>query len=78
MHQPYENLWWVEDGGHFPDVDFGGCAYSAQGSGGHYIVIVPRHELVVVRRMDTDVPGPRIGAAEMGQLLAAIVAAKSD
>jgi len=30
---------WVEDDGHFPGVDLGGGAFSAQGAGGHYIVV---------------------------------------
>jgi CubicO group peptidase (beta-lactamase class C family) len=51
----YEYLWWVEYGG----VHLAGGAtlpgmYSAQGAGGHYILIVPSLDLVIVHRFDNE------------------------
>jgi CubicO group peptidase (beta-lactamase class C family) len=51
----YGYLWWVEvNHQHFPGVDLGGGAFSARGFGGHMIVVVPKHDLVLVHRTDTD------------------------
>jgi CubicO group peptidase (beta-lactamase class C family) len=50
----YGYLWWTggRGTGLFPDVDLGPGAYAAEGHGGHYVVVVPRHHLVVVSRAD--------------------------
>ncbi len=51
----YEYLWWVEHGGVHLD---GGATlpgmYSAQGAGGHYILIVPTLDLVIVYQFDNE------------------------
>ena len=51
----YEYLWWVEYGG----VHLAGGAtlpdmYSARGAGGHYILIIPSLNLVIVYRFDNE------------------------
>jgi CubicO group peptidase (beta-lactamase class C family) len=52
----YEYLWWVDYGGvHFPEVSLPGI-YSARGSGGHYLFIIPTLDIVVVHRTDNDPP----------------------
>ena len=63
----YEYLWWVEyDGVHLPEGTLPGM-YSAQGAGGHFILIVPSLNLVIVNRFDNE---PQIRDTK-GVLLAA-------
>jgi CubicO group peptidase (beta-lactamase class C family) len=50
----YEYLWWVEYGGvHFPEVSIPGI-YSARGVGGHYLLVIPTLDLVIVHRVDNE------------------------
>jgi CubicO group peptidase (beta-lactamase class C family) len=50
----YEYLWWVEFGGVLiPEATLPGM-YSAQGAGGHYILVVPSLNLVIVHRFDNE------------------------
>jgi CubicO group peptidase (beta-lactamase class C family) len=52
----YEYLWWVEYGGkHLPEATLPGM-YSARGAGGHYVLVVPSLDLVIVHRVDNDAP----------------------
>jgi CubicO group peptidase (beta-lactamase class C family) len=52
----YEYLWWVEYGGvHFPESTLPGM-FSARGAGGHYLLVVPTLDLVIVNRVDNDPP----------------------
>jgi CubicO group peptidase (beta-lactamase class C family) len=52
----YEYLWWVEYGGvHFPEATHRGD-FSARGANGHYILVVPTLDLVIVNRTDSDPP----------------------
>jgi CubicO group peptidase (beta-lactamase class C family) len=56
-HMPvggYEYLWWVEYGGvHLGEATLPGM-YSAQGAGGHIILVVPSRNLVIVNRYDNE------------------------
>jgi CubicO group peptidase (beta-lactamase class C family) len=55
----YGYMWWVAvDGKHLPGVDVGPDVFSAQGYGGHFLVVMPRRKLVVVHRMNTEAIGP--------------------
>jgi CubicO group peptidase (beta-lactamase class C family) len=71
----YEDLWWTEAGGkHFPGVELGGGSFSARGIGGHFVVVVPARELVIVHRVDNedgqeDVVNPQ----QFGKLLSLIL-----
>jgi CubicO group peptidase (beta-lactamase class C family) len=50
----YEYLWWVEFGGvHMGEATLPGM-YSAQGAGGHYILIIPTLNMVVVNQFDNE------------------------
>jgi CubicO group peptidase (beta-lactamase class C family) len=50
----YEYLWWVEYGGvHFPEVSIPGM-FSARGAGGHYLLVIPSLNLVIVNRVDNE------------------------
>jgi CubicO group peptidase (beta-lactamase class C family) len=57
-------MWWVRQD-----------SYSARGAGGHYVVVIPRKDLVVVHRVNTDVPGNVVTSAQFGRLLDLILAA---
>jgi len=50
----YEYLWWVEYGGkHFPEATLPGM-YSARGAGGHYVLVIPSLDMVIVHRVDNE------------------------
>jgi hypothetical protein len=52
----YECLWWVEYGGvHFPEATLPGM-FSARGAGGHYVLVVPSLDLIIVHRTDNEPP----------------------
>jgi CubicO group peptidase (beta-lactamase class C family) len=73
----YGYMWWVAaDGRHFPGVSLPDGSYSARGAGGHYILVVPDYDLVVVHRVNTDGPGPRVSGQEFGELVRLILAAR--
>jgi CubicO group peptidase (beta-lactamase class C family) len=74
----YGYLWWVAaNGKHFPGVTVPDGSYSARGAGGHYILVVPAYDLVVVHRVNTDIRGRQVSAAEFGQLLKLILEART-
>lgn len=72
----YGYMWWVAVGGrHFPGVELKN-GYSARGAGGHFIVVIPDRDLVVVHRVNTDQPGPGVNSSQFGRLLRLILEAK--
>jgi len=72
----YGYLWWIEkEGRHLPGVKLPAGSYSARGAHGHYILIVPELDLVIVHRVDSDIPGREVTAAEFGKLVGLILAA---
>ena len=74
----YGYMWWVADGDvHFPQMAVPPGTYSARGAGGHYVVVVPSQDLVVVHRVDTDVAGRKVEGLAFGALLEKILAARS-
>lgn len=74
----YGYLWWVATNGkHLPNVRLPDGAYSARGAGGHYILVVPPYDLVIVHRVNTDVPGASVSADEFGNLVRLILEART-
>jgi CubicO group peptidase (beta-lactamase class C family) len=74
----YGYLWWVSvDGRHLPGVRVPDGTYSARGAGGHYILVIPAHDMVIVHRVDTDVPGRQVTGAQFGRLVTLILDARS-
>ena len=74
----YGYLWWVAPNGgpHFTSADFKGRVFSAQGFGGHYIVVVPYLDLVVVHRVNTDIQGRFVTTSQFGHLMQLILDAR--
>ncbi len=73
----YGYMWWVAvDGRHLPNVDLEDGAYSARGAGGHYILVLPSHDMVIVHRVNTDAPGKSVSSGEFGTLVRMILDAR--
>jgi CubicO group peptidase (beta-lactamase class C family) len=71
-------LWWCAiDGRLFPNVKLNG-AYAAWGAGGHYILVMPDIDTVVVHRFNTDLDddAPGVVDEQFGKLISLIRAAK--
>jgi hypothetical protein len=72
-------LWWTALNGDFiPFVDLGDNAFGAEGGRGHYLVVAPALNLVIVHRCADGQGGQDITRAEFGHLLELIVSAKMD
>jgi CubicO group peptidase (beta-lactamase class C family) len=74
----YGYLWWVAKGGvHLPGVTLPVGSFSARGAGGHYILVIPPLDLVIVHRVNTDIEGREVKGTEFGELVRRIQAAHS-
>ncbi len=74
----YGYLWWVAvNGNHIPHVDLPDGSFSARGSGGHFIVVIPSLDLVIVHRVNTDVDGMSVSPDQFGRLLELILEARN-
>ena len=51
-------------------------SYTASGTGGQRLTVIPELDTVVVNLMNTDVDGPRIGSTDWDRLLGAILKAR--
>jgi CubicO group peptidase (beta-lactamase class C family) len=73
----YGYLWWTEFEGHqLEGVDLPKGCFTARGAGGHYILVVPTWDLVVVHRVDTDKKdGPKVTNGQFGKLVRLVVEA---
>jgi CubicO group peptidase (beta-lactamase class C family) len=70
-------LWWsAQNGRLFPGVQLDG-AFAAWGAGGHYILVMPDIDTVVVHRFNTDIDedGPGVSDEQFGKLVALVRAA---
>jgi CubicO group peptidase (beta-lactamase class C family) len=78
----YGYMWWVAEDGHkynhMPAVNLKQGTYSARGYGGHYIIVIPDHNMVVVHRVNTYIRGNSVSASAVGKLLGLIFEAKLD
>jgi CubicO group peptidase (beta-lactamase class C family) len=73
----YGYMWWVAaNGRHLPGASIPDGSYSARGAGGHYILVIPAYDLVIVHRVNTDIQGNAVSGAEFGQLVKLIVDAR--
>ena len=75
----YGYLWWIAaNGKHVPGATLPDGSYSARGAGGHYILVVPAYDLVVVHRVNTDESGRSVNGAQFGQLVKLILDARQS
>lgn len=77
----YGYMWWVSRDynkfPHLPNVNLPEGTYSARGAGGHYVLIIPEYDMVIVHRVDTDIKGNRAASGDVGNLISMIIKAKS-
>lgn len=68
----YGYMWWLErDGCGLPNVILPKGSYMAIGAGGHYALVMPERQAIVLHRVDTD-RGDTVSGFQFGSLLAAI------
>jgi len=73
----YGMLWWVTVHNRlFPNVEVGNTAFAGTGLGGHYLVMIPDMDAVVVHRTNTDMTRHRINDKQFGNLLKMILDAR--
>ncbi|WP_182119207.1 serine hydrolase [Acidovorax sp. FHTAMBA] len=73
----YGYMWWVSvDGRHLPSIKVPASTFSAQGYGGHMVVVVPAYDLVVVHRVNTDFSSNVVSDAQFARLLELILGAR--
>lgn len=73
----YGYLWWITvNGAHLPSVKLPEGSYSARGARGHYILVIPAFDLLVVHRVNTDIRGNAVSAAQFGELMRLILEAR--
>lgn len=72
----YGYMWWLErDGVFVPGCVTPQGSFAAMGAGGHYCLVIPVLDMVVVHRVDTDIKGREISKCGFGRLLKAVLAA---
>jgi CubicO group peptidase (beta-lactamase class C family) len=78
-HGAYGYMWWLErDGVFLPGVVTPRGSYAAMGAGGHYCLVIPALDMVVVHRVDTEIRGREVTRFGMGRLLRLLLAAMND
>jgi CubicO group peptidase (beta-lactamase class C family) len=75
----YGYLWWLTiDGKHLPGIKVPEGTFSARGVGGQLLLVVPAYDLVIVHRVNTDVPKREVTKPELGKLVGLILDARED
>jgi CubicO group peptidase (beta-lactamase class C family) len=73
----YGYMWWVAvNGNHFPHVELPDGSFSARGWGGHFIVVIPAYDVVIVHRVNTDLEDNMVSLDQFGKLLDLILRAR--
>ncbi len=73
----YGYLWWVAvNGKHMPFVNLPSGAFSARGAGGHYVLVVPAMDMVLVHVVNTDIRGHSVNPRQFGELVRLILEAR--
>ena len=74
----YGYMWWVASHGkHLPGARVPDGAYTARGFGGHYILVVPQYDLVIVHRVNTERRGVVVSPKQFGELVQLILKARN-
>jgi CubicO group peptidase (beta-lactamase class C family) len=72
----YGYMWWIAvDGQHLSNVVLPDGAFSASGYRGHFVLVIPQWDLVIVHRYDTFRPEGQVSGMEFGYLVRLILAA---
>ncbi len=77
----YGYMWWVAvDGNMFPGVTLPQGSFAALGLGGHFVVVIPAFDTVIVHRMDSETnrQTSSISRELLGGFLKTLLAAKMD
>lgn len=78
----YGYMWWVSNNynkfSHLPNVELPEGTYSARGAGGHYVLIIPEYNMVLVHRVDTFIRGNSVSAEDFGTLVSLILEARNN
>jgi CubicO group peptidase (beta-lactamase class C family) len=70
----YGYMWWLErDGVFFPGVVTPKGSYAGFGAGGHFCIILPALDMVIVHRVDTDIAGRQLNRHKFGRVLKLIL-----
>jgi CubicO group peptidase (beta-lactamase class C family) len=73
----YGYMWWVAvDGRHIPGLNMEYETYSARGYNGHFILIIPILDIVIVHRVNTDINN-RVSDLQLAMLISLILDAKN-
>jgi CubicO group peptidase (beta-lactamase class C family) len=73
----YGYLWWLTvDGKHLPGMTVPAGTFSARGAGGHYLLVVPAYDLVVVQRVNTDIEDRSVSIEQFATLVKLIFEAR--
>ena len=72
----YGYMWWVAaDGNHLANVVLPDGSFSARGYRGHYVLVIPEWDIVIVHRFDTFTPTGQVSGSEFGYLVRLILRA---
>ena len=73
----YGYMWWAAiNGNHITGVALPDGTFSAEGMRGHYITVIPKLDLVVVHRVNTDKEQGAVTRDQYGKLLSLILEAR--
>lgn len=76
-HSGYGFMWWIQrNAAAHPELRIPNGSFTASGLGGQLLTVIPQIETVIVNLMNTDQPGPRIGADQWDRLLGIVLAAR--
>jgi CubicO group peptidase (beta-lactamase class C family) len=72
----YGYMWWIAaNGNHLPNVVLPDGSFSARGYRGHYVLVIPEWDIVIVHRFDTFTPTGQVSSSEFGYLVRLILQA---
>lgn len=75
----YGYMWWVaREGVAWPGAILPLGSYSARGAGGHFCLVMPALDCVVIHRVDTDRPGREANRFAIGNLLHLLLTALGE
>ena len=78
----YGYMWWVTKHNnkfpHFRGVELPEGSYSAKGAGGHYVLVIPVHDMVIVHRVNTDIKDNKIPWDKLGKMIHLVLEAKEE